>query len=145
MNFREIVVAKINDLKDGEMKSYEIAEYKKVLLVKINGEFHAIGGLCPHYGASLDGGVLSGDRVVCPWHHASYDVRSGDLKEPPSLDGLAHYEVRIEGEDVIVRVPEPFEGKKWHEISKFEPEIDGRTFVIIGAGAAGKRGGSNTT
>jgi apoptosis-inducing factor 3 len=137
MNFREIVVAKINELKDGEMKSYEIAEDKKVLLVKMNGEFHAIGGLCPHYGASLDGGVLSGDRVVCPWHHASYDVRSGDLQEPPSLDGLAHYEVRIEGEDVIVRVPEPFEGKKSHEISKFEPEIDRRIFVIIGAGAAG--------
>jgi hypothetical protein len=56
---REIVVAKINDLKDGEMKSYEIAEDKKVLLVKINGEFHAISGLCPHYGASLDEGVLS--------------------------------------------------------------------------------------
>jgi len=59
------------------------------------------------------------------------------VKEPPSLDGLAHYEVRIEGEDVIVRVPEPFEGKKSHGISKFEPEIDGRIFVIIGTGAAG--------
>jgi nitrite reductase/ring-hydroxylating ferredoxin subunit len=67
MTFREIVVAKINDLKDGEMKPYEIAEDKRVLLVKINGEFHAVGGLCPHYGASLDGGILSGlNRMPSP-------------------------------------------------------------------------------
>ena len=137
MNFKDIVAANINDLNEGEMKSFEIAKDQKVLLVKINGKFHAVGGLCPHYGAPLDEGVLSGDRIVCPWHHASYDARSGDLKEPPSLDALAHYEVRIDGEDVIVRVPDPFEGSRTPHMTKFDPEADKRTFVIIGAGAAG--------
>jgi NADPH-dependent 2,4-dienoyl-CoA reductase/sulfur reductase-like enzyme/nitrite reductase/ring-hydroxylating ferredoxin subunit len=137
MNFKDIVAANINDLNEGEMKSFDIAEDQKVLLVKINGKFHAIGGLCPHYGAPLDEGVLSGDRIVCPWHHAAYDARSGDLKEPPALDALAHYETRIEGENVIVRVPEPFEGSRTPHMTKFDPEADKRTFVIIGAGAAG--------
>ncbi len=137
MNFKDIVAANINDLNEGEMKSFDIAEDQKILLVKINGKFHAMGGLCPHYGAPLDEGILSGDRIVCPWHHAAYDARSGDLKEPPSLDALAHYETRIDGEDVIVRVPEPFEGSRAPHMTKFDPEADKRTFVIIGTGAAG--------
>ena len=99
MNFKDIVAANINDLNEGEMKSFDIAEDQKILLVKIKGKFHAMGGLCPHYGAPLDEGILSGDRIVCPWHHAAYDARSGDLKEPPSLDALAHYETRIDGEE----------------------------------------------
>jgi apoptosis-inducing factor 3 len=137
MNFKDIVVANINDLNEGEMKSFDIAEDQKILLVKINGKFHAIGGLCPHYGAPLDEGILSGARIVCPWHHAAYDARSGDLKEPPSLDALAHYETRIDGEGVIVRIPEPFEGSRSPHTTKFDPEADKRTFVIIGTGAAG--------
>jgi apoptosis-inducing factor 3 len=137
MNFKEIVAANINDLNEGEMKSFDIAEDQKILIVKINSKFHAIGGFCPHYGAPLDEGILSGDRIVCPWHHAAYDAMTGDLREPPSLDALAHYEVRIDGEDVIVRVPEPFEGSRAPHMTKFDPEADKRTFVIIGAGAAG--------
>jgi len=137
MNFKDIVAANINDLNEGEMKSFDIAEDQKILLVKIEGNIHAIGGLCPHYGAPLDEGILSGDRIVCPWHHAAYDARSGNLKEPPSLDALAHFEVRIDGEDVIVRVPEPFEGSRGPHMTKFDPEADKRTFVIIGTGAAG--------
>ncbi len=137
MSFNEIVVANVNDLNDGEMKSFEIGENQKVLIIKINGKFQALGGLCPHYGASLDGGILSGERIVCPWHHASYDARSGDLNEPPSLDALAHYEVRIDGQNVVVRLPEPFEGKRLPDMAGFDPEADKRTFVIIGTGAAG--------
>lgn len=137
MKFKDIVAANINDLNEGEMKAFDIAEDQKVLLVKINGKFHAMGGLCPHYGAPLHEGILSGDRIVCPWHHAAYDARSGDLKEPPSLDALAHYEARVDGENVIVRVPEPFEGSRAPHMTKSDPEADKRTFVIIGTGAAG--------
>jgi nitrite reductase/ring-hydroxylating ferredoxin subunit len=78
----------------------------KVLLIHLKGKFYAIGGECTHYGGPLAEGALSGHRVVCPWHQAVFDATNGDLKEPPALDAEPCYTVRVEGDDVIVKVPE---------------------------------------
>ncbi|HTY22056.1 MAG TPA: FAD-dependent oxidoreductase [Desulfomonilaceae bacterium] len=137
MSFKEVTIAKVNDLKEGEMKSFKVGEEKKILLTKINGRFYALGALCPHYGASLDEGILSGSRIVCPWHHAAYDATTGNVEEPPSLDALARYEVRVEGEDLVVQVPELFEESRNPDMVKPDLKADKRTFVILGAGAAG--------
>jgi NADPH-dependent 2,4-dienoyl-CoA reductase/sulfur reductase-like enzyme/nitrite reductase/ring-hydroxylating ferredoxin subunit len=136
MNYKEAVVAKITDLKDGQMKRVP-AENTEVLLSRINGEFYAVGAFCPHYGAPLDLGVLSGERVVCPWHHACFNAKTGDLLEPPSRDSLPHYEVKIDGEDLIVRIPQKTSDRELPKMVKFDLSSDRRTFVIIGAGAAG--------
>jgi NADPH-dependent 2,4-dienoyl-CoA reductase/sulfur reductase-like enzyme/nitrite reductase/ring-hydroxylating ferredoxin subunit len=133
---REIALAKIGDIAEGEMKAFAFGE-KKILLSKVSGRFYAVGGICPHYGASLDEGILHGTRIVCPWHHASYDVRTGDVLEPPSLDALPRFEVKIDGEDVIVMVPDEIPERRTPSMAKHDPDEDKRTFVIIGAGAAG--------
>ncbi|MDF5734382.1 MULTISPECIES: FAD-dependent oxidoreductase [unclassified Nostoc] len=132
----ETVVANINDLNDGEMRQVSVGE-TEILLSRIDGKFYAVGAHCSHYKALLAEGVLSGHCVVCPWHNAYFDVTTGDQLEPPGLDSLDSYQVRIEGENVIVSVPEETTGLRSPAMAQFNPNVDGRTFVILGAGAAG--------
>jgi len=131
----EAKVARIHDLQDGEMREVVVGE-TKVLLVRLKGKFFAIGGECTHYGGPLAEGALSGHRVVCPWHQAVFDVMTGDLEEPPALDAEPCYPVRVEGDDVIVEVPEKTASRRAPAMVRRDP-ADARTLVILGAGAAG--------
>ncbi len=133
---REFVVAKVSDLKDGEMKEVEI-EGLKILLTRLEGRFFAVGGECSHYGGPLAEGVLSGEEVTCPWHQARFQVKTGDLVNPPALDPLAPFETRVKGDQVIVVVPEQSVGTRTPPLAKHNSQADGRTFIILGAGAAG--------
>ncbi|WP_419759520.1 FAD-dependent oxidoreductase [Acidisoma sp.] len=104
---------------------------QKVLLARSGGLILAVAGTCPHAGAPLAEGVRCGDRVICPWHKASFDLRSGAVVEPPAVDALPHYPTRIEAGRIIVSLqampaPEP------------QAAHDDRCFVILGAGAAGQ-------
>jgi apoptosis-inducing factor 3 len=133
---REVELAKVGDLKDGEMKACSVGE-TKVLLARANGNFHALGATCPHYGAPLAEGALCGERLICPWHHASFDVTTGDLLEPPAFDALPRYEVTIEGERVIVALPDEAEDRRTPPMAERDAGRDERRFVILGGGAAG--------
>jgi apoptosis-inducing factor 3 len=133
---REVELAKVGDLKDGEMRACSAGE-TKVLLARVNGRFHAVGATCPHYGAPLAEGALCGERIICPWHHGSFDVTSGNLLEPPALDALPCYEVRVEDGHVIALLPDEAEDRRTPPMAKGDTRQDDRTFVILGGGAAG--------
>jgi NADPH-dependent 2,4-dienoyl-CoA reductase/sulfur reductase-like enzyme/nitrite reductase/ring-hydroxylating ferredoxin subunit len=133
---REAELTNVGDLKDGEMKAFDVGE-TKVLLACANGNFHAVGATCPHYGAPLAEGELCGERIICPWHHASFDVATGDLLEPPAFDALPSYEVRIEGERVIVTLPDEPVDRRVPPMAGRGHRRDERAFVILGGGAAG--------
>ncbi|MEM1057362.1 MAG: FAD-dependent oxidoreductase [Bacteroidota bacterium] len=137
-------VASISDLADGEMRQVD-AGGTAVLLSRIDGDFHACTAHCPHYGAPLETGILTGTTVVCPWHHAAFDVCTGALDEPPSLDGLRSFEVEIQGNDVLVRVPDDADahgkGIDYRESDGKAPESavtsdSDQTVLIVGGGAA---------
>lgn len=135
MDYKEFPLANTSELRDGEMKEV-YADETRILLARVGGEFHAVGAGCPHYGAPLVEGVLCGARVVCPWHHACFDVTTGSLEEPPALDSLPRYEVRVEDGRVLARVPEEAEDRVPPRMSRRDAS-DSRLFVILGAGAAG--------
>ena len=104
---------------------------QKLLLARSGGEIRAFDGSCPHAGAPLAEGVRCGDHVICPWHKASFDLRDGALVEPPSVDPLHRYPVRIEAGRILVSLqPIP--------TSERQTVPDERRFVILGAGAAGQ-------
>ena len=132
---KEAIVFKAHELQDGDRQEVVVGE-TKVLVVRLKGRFYAIGAECTHYGGPLIDGALNGHRVVCPWHQAVFDVMTGNLEEPPALDAQPCYEVRVEGDDVIVRVPDEAENRRTPAMVRRDP-TDGRTFVILGAGAAG--------
>ncbi len=135
MNKRELPIAKLSDLRDGEMKQVS-ASGVEILLARVNGECYAVGAHCTHYGAPLVDGILSGNRIVCPWHHACFDVKTGDLEEPPAFDSLPRFDVKVDGDQIIVYVPENGPGRRAPAMSKRDV-LDERTFVILGGGAAG--------
>lgn len=136
MSPTETVVARFNELQDGEKRQVTIGE-TDVLLIRRDDRVYAVGAYCTHNRAPLAQGVLHGNWIVCPWHNAYFDITTGDLHEPPGFDSLDRYPVRIEDDRVIVTIPEAASGHRIPEMVASAPEIDRRTFVILGAGAAG--------
>jgi len=118
------------------MKEFSAGE-TRILLARVDGRFHAVSAVCTHYGGPLAEGALCGTRVMCPWHHAVFNVVNGDMVEPPALDALTCYNVRVEGERVFVTVPKDAETRRTPTMVQRDTVADSRQFVIIGAGAAG--------
>ena len=136
MGFKDVHLANTSDLRDGEMKEFSAGE-TRILLAHVDGRFHAVSATCTHYGGPLAEGSLCGTRVMCPWHHAVFDVVNGDLEEPPALDALVSYDVRVDGERVVVSVPEEGSDRRTPAMVQRDTAVDSRQFVIIGGGAAG--------
>ncbi len=120
-----------------------------VVLVHIEPNWFATGAKCTHYGAPLSEGVLVGETIRCPWHHACFSLRNGAATHAPALNDLPCYDVALEND--IVRVTGRRTGGRLHGSGHrvresrapdkvlFE-EARGagpRSVVIIGAGAAG--------
>jgi NADPH-dependent 2,4-dienoyl-CoA reductase/sulfur reductase-like enzyme/nitrite reductase/ring-hydroxylating ferredoxin subunit len=136
MASNEVHLANTSDLRDGEMKEVSAGE-TRILLARVGDRFHAVSATCPHYGGPLAEGALCGTRVVCPWHHAVFNVVNGNLEEPPALDALVSYDVRVDGDAVLVSVPEGAPDRRTAVMARRDHVADPRQFVIIGAGAAG--------
>jgi NADPH-dependent 2,4-dienoyl-CoA reductase/sulfur reductase-like enzyme/nitrite reductase/ring-hydroxylating ferredoxin subunit len=128
-------VCGIDELADDEMMEASVGDID-VLVARVDGDFFATGAHCTHYGAPLSNGVLSEGTVVCPWHHAVFDVRTGDHVEPPGKDCLTAFEVEVRDDEVYVTVPDGAEESRRPDFCEADPD-DARHFVIVGGGAAG--------
>uniref|UniRef100_A0A672RI15 Apoptosis-inducing factor 3-like n=1 Tax=Sinocyclocheilus grahami TaxID=75366 RepID=A0A672RI15_SINGR len=128
------MVCLVSDLQDGQMKEVEV-DLNKILLVRNNGEFTAVGGLCTHYGAPLIKGALVGDRVRCPFHGACFNTKTGDIEEFPGLDCLPKYKVKVEGGKVYVTTDKKKLKKRVKKMSGRVPGVS-HTVVLIGGGPA---------
>src|SRR3954447_6177542 len=74
-----------------------------VLLVRAGAEIFAIDAWCSHYHGPLAEGLVVGDSIRCPWHHACFDLRSGEATRAPALNALAVWQVQHEGDRIVVR------------------------------------------
>jgi nitrite reductase/ring-hydroxylating ferredoxin subunit len=98
-----VKMATLDELPPGRSKEVE-HEGRIYALFNVDGVVSAIDGICPHQGGPLAEGELEGTTVTCPWHAWQFDVRTGKtllgsrIKQPI-------YEVRIEGQDILVGVP----------------------------------------
>jgi len=128
----EFCVAHETDLSLGEMKQVQ-AGNTPVLLVRLEDRFHAVGALCTHYEAPLAAGALCDDRVICPWHHACFNVRNGEQNEPPGLDPLPVYPVRVDAGEVWVEIPAEHPPPPPRGVCVSER----KSCVVIGAGCGG--------
>jgi apoptosis-inducing factor 3 len=101
-----------------------------VLLVRQGGEVFAVAAACTHYGGPLAEGLVRDGQVRCPWHHAAFDVRTGEAVRPPALQPLGCRAVERQGSRIVVgkALPPP----------PPRPSRSGvESVVIVGAGAAG--------
>ena len=106
------------------------AQGEPVLLARRGEEVFALGAHCTHYGAPLADGLLAGETLHCPWHHACFAVRTGEAIGAPALNDLPRYAVVREGDRVRVgeKLPPPPRPRR----PGGPPSI-----VIAGAGGAG--------
>ena len=98
-----ISVAGEDELADGERLFLEIDELE-IVLFKISGKIFAIEDICSHDDGPLGDGNLNEYEVVCPRHGARFDVRTGEVKTLPAIVPIPKFEVKVEGDDVLVEV-----------------------------------------
>jgi NADPH-dependent 2,4-dienoyl-CoA reductase/sulfur reductase-like enzyme/nitrite reductase/ring-hydroxylating ferredoxin subunit len=119
------------DFTDGKLLGHVGEE--QVLLVQQGAEIFAIDAFCSHYHGPLADGLVVGDTIRCPWHHACFSLRSGEAARPPALSALAVWQIEREGDKIFVR-------RKREAPRATAPRPAGtlpRKIVIVGGGAAG--------
>jgi NADPH-dependent 2,4-dienoyl-CoA reductase/sulfur reductase-like enzyme/nitrite reductase/ring-hydroxylating ferredoxin subunit len=103
-----------------------------VLVVRRGEEIFAIGATCTHYGGPLGEGLVVGDTVRCPWHHACFSLRTGEAVRAPALNPVACFRVDREGDRVFVRGKVDPRPQRSAAAGQAPDPV-----VIVGAGAAG--------
>ena len=122
---------KLSTICDGAMVNGHVGD-QAVLLVRRGVELFAVGAQCPHYGGPMGGGLVLGDTIRCPWHHACFSLRNGAVLRAPALDALPCWRVEVKEGVVYVtdRIEEPVRSP-----TALPSAPD--SVVIIGGGAAG--------
>src|SRR6266536_1676044 len=118
------------DVPDGGMLAGHVGN-DAVLVVRRGDQFFAIGATCTHYGGPLAEGLLVGETVRCPWHHACFSLRTGEALGAPALNPVSCW--RVEQRDGKLCVREKTDRPQ----AKKAPAAKPGRIVIVGGGAAG--------
>jgi len=123
----------LRELPDGAMLVGQV-DGDDALLVRRGDEFFAVGAHCTHYQGPLADGLVAADTVRCPWHHACFNLRTGEALRAPALDPIACWRVERAGDTVFVRerVAAPSARAATARVSGAPSSV-----VIVGGGAAG--------
>ena len=108
------------------------ARGEAVLLIRRGDEMFAIGATCTHYGAPLVDGLIVGDTVRCPWHHACFSVTTGEALRAPALNPVSCWRVERRGNIAYVKEQERSQPRVLGPAAGITDSI-----VIVGGGAAG--------
>jgi NADPH-dependent 2,4-dienoyl-CoA reductase/sulfur reductase-like enzyme/nitrite reductase/ring-hydroxylating ferredoxin subunit len=120
----------VSDVADGKPLVGHVGD-EAVMLVRRGEEIFATGATCTHYSGPLGEGLVVGDTVRCPWHHACFDLRTGEPLKAPALNPIACFDVVRDGDRVRVGAKKPTAAGKQLAAA------DVKKIVIVGAGAAG--------
>jgi NADPH-dependent 2,4-dienoyl-CoA reductase/sulfur reductase-like enzyme/nitrite reductase/ring-hydroxylating ferredoxin subunit len=122
----------IEKIRDGDIAAGHVGD-DEIIVVRQGGELFAVGAHCTHYHGPLADGLVAGDTVRCPWHHACFSLRTGEAVRAPALDPIARWRVERQGDTVFVRE------KAGAAPAARDARLGAapRSIVIVGGGAAG--------
>jgi NADPH-dependent 2,4-dienoyl-CoA reductase/sulfur reductase-like enzyme/nitrite reductase/ring-hydroxylating ferredoxin subunit len=125
----------LSDFADGKLLGHVGGE--EILLIRTETGVFAIGAHCTHYHGPLADGLVVGESVRCPWHHASFDLRSGEALRAPALSPVACWQVVERDGRIFVtdqrEQPKPAVERAPQGAKQEAP----KQIIIIGGGAAG--------
>ena len=98
---RYIKIANKKDLNEGRLLKVE-HNGKQIVLSMINGKIYAMDSVCSHEGGPLEEGTIDGYEIECPWHGSRFDVRTGEVTNPPADTPQSIYEVKMEANDILI-------------------------------------------
>ncbi len=100
-----VPVAKTGEIADPGRKLLEIDE-RLIVLIHAGGQFYALDDVCTHDGGPLSDGKIDDHPIACPRHGAKFDVRTGAALTMPATQPTAVHEVKVVGDDVLVKLSE---------------------------------------
>jgi nitrite reductase/ring-hydroxylating ferredoxin subunit len=99
----EIVIGSAKTLPPGKMMGIEI-NGKNILLANYQGKYYAIGNICTHEGCSLSDGTLKEEKVECPCHNSTFDIRTGVVIKGPAMGPEPVFELKLEQDQIIANL-----------------------------------------
>jgi len=103
-----VPITTVPELPSGQGRSFFL-NGESVALFHIGDEYFAIEDFCTHAGAPLGDGFIEGHTVACSWHGAQFCLKTGHALTPPAFTGVRTYDVKVEGEQIFVSLPEKTE------------------------------------
>jgi 3-phenylpropionate/trans-cinnamate dioxygenase ferredoxin subunit len=100
---RYVAAVKLSSLQEGSMVAADV-EGNHILISMIGGQVYAVSGVCTHQETDLANGFVIEERVVCPLHLSQFDMRTGQVLNPPATEPLRSFKVKIEDGTVFVEV-----------------------------------------
>jgi nitrite reductase/ring-hydroxylating ferredoxin subunit len=97
-----VKVADTTDIQPSNMKEVQV-DGDSICIANVDGNYYAIGNICTHEGGPLADGTLEGYEVECPWHASKFDVRTGEVKEPPASEPEPVYQIKIDGNKILIK------------------------------------------
>lgn len=121
----------LDALSDGAMLAGQI-DGEAVLLIRREDDLFAIGATCTHYGGPLSKGLIVDETIRCPWHHACFNLNTGEPIRAPALNPIPRWRVEVRNGVAFVREKLPR-----HARDARRPHSPPESIVIVGGGAAG--------
>ena len=97
-----VKVSDTEDIQPSHMKEVQV-DGENICIVNVEGKYYAIGSICTHEGGPLADGTLEGYEVECPWHGSKFDVRTGEVKNPPASEPEPSYQVKVDGTKILIK------------------------------------------
>jgi nitrite reductase (NADH) small subunit len=97
-----VLIAAASDCPPGTAKEL-VAEDRIIALFNVEGNFHALDGVCPHQGGPLGQGILTGCIVTCPWHGWQFNVTTGQHQTSQSLVHPS-FPIKVDGDGIYVDI-----------------------------------------
>ena len=94
-----VKVAGVGDIPSGQGKCVEI-NGKKIAIFHVDGAYYALDDDCPHKQGPLSEGEIDGNEILCPWHGASFDLKTGAVTGGPAANGVQSYKITVDGSDI---------------------------------------------